>query len=269
MHPIERLRYVARSAGAPQDVLVQETAIALAAFRDDPIALVTACRRIVSRQLTCGGVWWLCSRMLCAPDPLAEARRAVEEINDDSTARQLAAALPADARVVVVGWPPQIAGALVRRGDVEPWVIDSDGVGSSFVRHLQQRDVDAVEIPPIGLSAAVTECDLVLIEAACCSPDAVIATMGSRSVAAVAQSAGVPVWLVAGVGRVLPDRIWQAMVPRFVDSLGDDPWDADEELVPLELFDALVGPGGLCGIDTLASRVDCPIAPELFKADIT
>ena len=36
MHPIERLRYVARASGADQAVLVRETAQALAAFRDDP-----------------------------------------------------------------------------------------------------------------------------------------------------------------------------------------------------------------------------------------
>ena len=47
MHPIERLRYVARASGADQAMLVRETAGALAAFADDPAGLVTACRRIV------------------------------------------------------------------------------------------------------------------------------------------------------------------------------------------------------------------------------
>ena len=54
MHPIERLRYVARASGAPQGVLVQETATALASFGSDPQGLVTACRRIVWRQPTSG-----------------------------------------------------------------------------------------------------------------------------------------------------------------------------------------------------------------------
>ena len=35
MHPIERLRYVARASGADQTVLVQETAAALSAFAGD------------------------------------------------------------------------------------------------------------------------------------------------------------------------------------------------------------------------------------------
>ena len=44
MHPIERLRYVARSSGAPQAVLVRETASALGSLAFDPAGLVTACR---------------------------------------------------------------------------------------------------------------------------------------------------------------------------------------------------------------------------------
>ena len=48
MHPIERLRYVARASGASQRAIVQETASALASFGSDPQGLVTACRRIVS-----------------------------------------------------------------------------------------------------------------------------------------------------------------------------------------------------------------------------
>ena len=69
MHPIERLRYVARASGADQAVLVEETAHALRAFLDDPNGLVTACRRIVDRHPTSAPLWWLCARVLTAPDP--------------------------------------------------------------------------------------------------------------------------------------------------------------------------------------------------------
>ena len=47
MHPIERLRYVARAAGEGPGLLAGEAAGALAAFADDPQGLVTACRRLV------------------------------------------------------------------------------------------------------------------------------------------------------------------------------------------------------------------------------
>ena len=50
MHPIERLRYVARASGVPQAILVRETAGALLSFSSEPHELVTACRRMISRQ---------------------------------------------------------------------------------------------------------------------------------------------------------------------------------------------------------------------------
>ncbi|MEJ7583727.1 MAG: hypothetical protein WKF43_06455 [Acidimicrobiales bacterium] len=69
MHPIERLRFVARASGGDQALLVRETAGALAAFRHDPAGLVTACRRIVSRHPASAPLWWLCARVLTAPTP--------------------------------------------------------------------------------------------------------------------------------------------------------------------------------------------------------
>ena len=54
---LERLRYVARSSGAPQEVLVRETAAALASLGFDPPGLVTACRRILDRHPLSGPLW--------------------------------------------------------------------------------------------------------------------------------------------------------------------------------------------------------------------
>lgn len=266
MHPIERLRYVARSVGAPQDLLVAETAGALASFRDDPVALVTACRRIVSRQPTVGALWWLCSRMLCATDPLREARDAVDEIESDRTAEHLTCSIDNDATVTVLGWPSLIGSALARRGDLEALVIDSMGEGSSFARFLDGHDLRVADVAASGLGAAVASSDLVVLEAAAASANEFIAAAGSRAAASVARANSTPVWLVVGVGRVLPERVWQALTSRLDLT---EPWELDEELVPLDLVDRVVGPNGLDEPATLRPRIDCPIAPELFKPDIT
>ena len=258
---------MARSSGAPQDLLVRETAGALMSFRDDPSGLVTACRRIVSRQLTSGSMWWLCSRILCAPEPWAEARAAVDEIEGDTTARALAGALADDCSAVVLGWQSLVADGIARRGDVEVLVVDTLGEAMSFARHLGSRDVMAVEVPLSGLGAACANADVVIIEPSAVGPDEFIGVAGSRAAAAVARDAGVPVWLVVGVGRVLPGRVWQALVSRL--DLGDEPWDSDDEVVPLSLVDRVVGPTGLGSVADLVARTDCPIAPELFKPDIT
>lgn len=267
VHPIERLRYVARSSGAPADLLVRETATALAAFRGDEAGLVTACRRVVSRQLASAPLWWLCSRMLCAPDPQAEGRAAVIEIEDDPTPRRLAAVIPDDATVAVLGWQPVAADGIARRGDLEVLVIDVAGEGPSFVRHLEGRDVDAVDVPLDGLGAAAATSDLVLVEAEAVGPDGFLAVAGSRAAAAVARHAGIPVWLVAGVGRVLPARVWEALCSRLDPET--DPWDRDVEIVPTDLVTGVVGPRGLETYAETISRTDCPIAPELFRPEIT
>ena len=72
VHPIERLRYVARASGADQSVLVRETAQALAAFRDDPRASwppAGASSTAIPRPRRCGG----CA-LGCSPRPTANGR---------------------------------------------------------------------------------------------------------------------------------------------------------------------------------------------------
>ncbi len=66
VHPIERLRFVARAEGVPGDVLAMEATAAFTTFADDPAALVAGSRRVLSRQLGCGPLWWACARLLTA-----------------------------------------------------------------------------------------------------------------------------------------------------------------------------------------------------------
>jgi len=262
VHPIERLRYVARASGASHDVLVRETAGALSAFASDPSGLVTACRRIVARQPGSGPMWWLCARVLTAPDAMAEAWRAVEEMESDTASRELAHALPEGATVCVVGWPDLVADALVQRGDLEVLVVDAHGEGAGLVRRLEASEVDSVDIPPIGLGAAAADADLVLVEPSAVGSDEMLCVAGSRAVAATARHAGVPVWTVLGVGRLLPPRMWDALVARCDLT---EPWDADDELVPVDLVDRVVSAAGIEDPTDALRRIDCPVAGELLR----
>jgi hypothetical protein len=263
VHPIERLRYVARASGADQTVLVGETAQALAAFRDDPAGLVAACRRIVDRHPTSAPLWWLCARVLTSPDGQREAWAAVDEIGADTTAAELAFALPDDATACVVGWPELVGEALPRRGDVEVLAVDALGEGSGLVRRLMHAGIDAVDVPTSGLGAAVSSSDVLLLEAVAVGPTGFVAVSGSLAAATVARHAEVPVWLTAGVGRLLPGRMWDALADRRTTRAAD-PWDLDEEVVPLDLVDQVCGPSGLATPDAALRRTDCPVAPELF-----
>jgi hypothetical protein len=263
VHPIERLRYVARSQGAPAEMLVQESAIALGAFRDDPAGMVAACRRIIDRQLTCGPLWWLCARILSAPDPMAEARAAVLEMDQDPTGALLAGELPDGASVVVVGWPAQSVAALRRRGDLEVLVVDVAGEAVEAVEQLLRMDVDAVEVPARGAGAAVGVADLVLLESFAVGPEQALVPAGSFGAAAVARERGVAVWMVAGVGRMMPSSMFDALTNRW--SVGADPLAAQEEVVPLGLVDRLACADGVVEVAEGLRRTDCPVAPELFR----
>jgi hypothetical protein len=254
MHPIERLRYVARARGAGPTALGREAAGALAGFADDPPALVTACRRLVDRHPTDGPVWWLAARVLAANDPGSEAWRAAEELSDDPTVGQLAADLPSDATVLLVGWPEQVSEAVRRRGDLIALVGDAGGDGDELATRLARQGADALVVPDAGIAAAVREADLVLLEASALGPDGFVAGMGSGAAAAAAWVAQVPVWLVAGVGRALPGRMWQSLLER-IDGDGLDPWDRTIEVVQRELVAKVVG----------VADPACPIAPELLR----
>lgn len=242
---------------------MEESAAALAAFGDDPAGLVSACRRIIDRQLACGPLWWLCARLLCAPDPLGEARAAVREISSDPTVDHLVSELPADATVVVVGWPGQSIGAFERRGDLTVLGVDVAGESDSLVRRLDHAGTDALDVPSRGLGAAVAGADVVLLDAHAVGPGHALVPSGSRAAAATARADGIPVWLACGVGRILPERMWDALVRRWEESV--EPLDSLEEVMPLDLVDSAVGVGGVGAVADALKRCDCPVAPELFR----
>ena len=256
MHPIERLRYVARARGAPPGELGWEAARALMSVTvDDPVALVTGCRRLVDRHPTVGAIWWLAARVLVASDPLAEARAAAEELDADDTARHLAVALPEDSTITVVGWAEQSATALRRRGDLDVLLVESGHAG---------WDDEVAYVPESGLGAAVAASDLVLLEAGALGPGGFVAPAGARAAAAVARHCGIDVWVVAGAGRVLPDRLWDALCER-IEGGPAERWELPEEVVPLDLATHVAGPAGIGPATEAPKRADCPIAPELLR----
>jgi hypothetical protein len=266
MHPIERLRYVARASGVEQAQLVRETADSLTTFRRDPAGMVMACRRMLARHPTSGPLWWLASRVCTAVDPVVEAHRSADLFDADRTARELALALPEDATVCVLGWPEVAAHALPPRGDLEVLVVDIAHEASGLVRRLQRADVDAVEVPLTGLGAAAASSHVLLVEAQIMGPEALFAVAGSRAAAATTLQAGGQVWAVAGVGRVVPGPVWQVVAERFGATA--EPWDLDDEIVPLDLISAVVGSRGIEDPAAAIANGDTPVAPELFKEGV-
>jgi hypothetical protein len=266
VHPIERLRYVARSQGGDQRTLVDETAGALRGLGLDHAGLVVACRRILQRHPSSGPLWWLCASVLSSTDPLGTARRLAREIDDDGTADVLIDVLPADGVLALVGWPDLAAEAVIRRGDLRALVVENDE-SASFVRRLAHSDVDAEVVPAAGAAAAADSCALVVVEALATSSSTLLATTGSRALAAAAYCAGVPVWAVIGHGRRLPDQLFAAVVGRSIDA--ERPWQAAVETVPFDLCTVAVLPDGhhdvAGGAGGALLTPECPLASELLR----
>ena len=258
MHPIERLRHVARADGAPAEDVVHAAAASLAGFAADPISLVTASRRLIERHPANGALWSLCARVVTAPDPADEAWRCLDQFVADPTVGELGHSLPEGASVVVVGGPHRLVPAFASRGDVRVTAVDLEGDAYGFERALDRHEVAVTSVDAARLGAAAAGADLVVLDGVAVGPDVALAAPGSWPVAAVATTEGVPVWLVAGWGRTLPPALWPAVRRRSEPAQG-------VEAVPLARVHRLVGPGGPEPVADGLVRVDAPAAPELSR----
>lgn len=264
VHPIEHLRYVARSGGADVASLVQETAVALASLRGDHANLVLACRRIVERHPTAGPLWWLCSLVLTADRPSDAAWEVAELLEDDACPRVLAGALPDAARVLTIGWPDVAGAGLIRRGDVTVWCADSRHEASSFMQRLERFGVECEPVPAEQLAHAASAADVVLVDAVAACPTRLLVPVGSRVLAAAAASVGTPVWTVFGVGRRLPAEYVDTIAERNLT--GAAPWGAELDELPLASVSTVITAAGSAVPGPEALRADCPFTPELLRA---
>ena len=278
MHPIEHLRYVARTHGVDAGALVEETAHALGSLHFDPAGLVVACRRIVERHPFTGPLWWLCANVVTSSEPFDAVWELAERMRDDTTAPRLADALPEPSvadlvdgdedplvDVVTIGDPSVIGSGLARRGDVRVLAVDVDHSATSFVRRLERYGVDYEPIDAGAVGAAVPGVAAVLVEALAVDDRRVVAPIGSSTIAGLGAAFDTPVWLVAGVGRRLPTGYVDAMVERHAELAADmDPWSVSVEVLPTSLFSHVAGPHGVVPMGPPAVQAECPLAAELL-----
>lgn len=112
------------------------------------------------------------------------------------------------------------------------------------------------------VEAAALEPSHVLVEAFAASPRSAVVPEGAADLLATLAATGAVAWLVAGVGRVLPQRLFTALQ---VELERDHSEHTPVELVEVTRFARVAGPRGLEAPDGLLRRVDCPVAPELLR----
>jgi hypothetical protein len=258
MQPFERLRYLARWGDDDEPELLSEAADCLAAFGGDPAGLVVACRRLLAHHSSTAALWWLCSQVLAAPDAMDAAWTAWQAYHDDPTPGRLAAALPFphDDPVAVLGWPEVIGAGLGERPDLDVVAIRWRNGADKLSRRLRMTEQPVRVVSETELLAI--EPSHLLIEASAAGGGNALVPPGSGDLAAAARSHGTKVWLVAGLGRVLPDRLFQSLL----QAVGER---EDRELLRADQADQVAGPTGLESPATLARRMDCTTAPELLR----
>lgn len=227
MHPIERLRAVARARGVDQALLAREAAGVLGSFAGDPPGLLTSCRRLLDRHPTAGALWWACARLLAAGDVRAEAHAIDDDLAGEPAASALALDLPDGVVVAVV---PDVAG------------------GSELPYELTHRRDDLVLAhDPGALHVERDEPRVLLVEAGAAGPDRFVAPEGTADEMAAARDAAVPVWLVVDVGRRLAPGLFDTLVARA----GAE----GVEVVACTEAERAIEP----------RRLACPVPPELLR----
>jgi hypothetical protein len=255
--PFERLRALARYTGDDDAGLVAEAADCLADFGADP-QLLTVCRRLLAHHPACGPLWWLCARIVAAPDPAGAAHESSRRLAADRTAGRLASVLPFphDPPIAVLGWDATIGAAVAERPDldvvaVRPRLGDHGLRGRLARSERPVRMVDETEVMALAPSH-------LLVGVQAMSAGTALVTPGCADVRWSIPDARL--WLVGGVGRLLPERLFgvaRGEVERELDPVA--------EHLDVGSAERVAGPAGLDPPERVASRLDCPDAPELHR----
>jgi hypothetical protein len=114
-------------------------------------------------------------------------------------------------------------------------------VSHGGVGDVASADVVVVEVDAIGPGGAVLDADDIgMIEAA--------------------RAVGVPVWVEGGVGRVMPPKLWDALVRRLEAAH----MARAGSVVDLAGIDRVAGPFGVQAVAVALASTDCPEPGELL-----
>jgi hypothetical protein len=163
----------------------------------------------------------VCARILAAAEPAAAAHAAAQALEGDRTADRLGATLPLldDGEVVAfIGWTDTVDTALVERFDLDVVAIRVEG--SDPVRALRRRRTDHAVRVVDPWDPALERVARLVVSALAIGPDHALVPAGSADALATIGTAAREIWLVGGVGHVLPGRLYDVVASA---TAGDAP----------------------------------------------
>lgn len=164
--------------------------------------------------------------------------------------------------------PAELVVACRRLLDRQPavgplWWVASVAVIASDPRTALLDAIDALETDPTPahVSAALTESpDHHMVDVLALGRTGALVGRRAAGQAGATSDRNAPVWAVGGIGRTLPDRVWEAALAR-VERAGRR---VGAVLYPPETFSLVAGPEGLTPFADALATADCPLAPELL-----
>ena len=103
-----------------------------------------------------------------------------------------------------------------------------------------------------------------LVLASAIGPEQCLVPAGTADALDALGNAVREVWVIGGVGRVLPGRLYDVMRREVFGVHDFDDASAIEDL-SLERVDRIAGPRSVQRAHDAATRSDCPIVPELLR----
>jgi hypothetical protein len=195
------------------------------------------------------------------------AHEAVRMLEADRTADRLGATLPLldeEQVVAVVGWPEAVDLALIERLDIPVVALRIEGAdpAPALRRRISERGVRIVD----PWDPVLTDVVRFLVLSSAIGPEQCMVPTGTTDALDTLGRAVREVWVVGGVGRVLPGRLYEVMRRESLGGVHDfdDDVPAIEEL-SIARVDCIAGPRGVQRAIDAALRSDCPVVPELLR----
>lgn len=97
--------------------------------------------------------------------------------------------------------------------------------------------------------AEIASSSLAVVEASAISlrGQGVVLTRRGNETRRIANDLGVPVWVRAGIGRALPEKLWMALSTR-----------ASASVLPMDGIEKVIAPEGVLRVEDLELTADCP-----------